>query len=149
MLRDYELFHGAILREIIISASRPITIAVDDIDGRINSFVLDGRAAISLKHCEKKLTPWSFTFSMDQINELIRLKERYGKLWMGLICWKDGVVFITPQQFLTLTSSSETQHWIRVHRAKNQMYSLRGSGGELDSKIRRGAGDVLTTLSND
>src|SRR5688572_21602988 len=124
MLRDYELFHGAIIRAILVKAERPIIVRIDDPDGRINSFVLDDSVAVNLKHSEKKLSPWIFSFAMDHINELIHLKERYEALLIGLICWRDGVVFLSPQQFLEITTAKEDKHWVRVERGRNEMYSV-------------------------
>jgi hypothetical protein len=66
---------------------------VDDTSGRVNSFVINGKVAIYLKHSERRLSPWGFTFTMDQIEELVTLKNKYRQLFIGLICWRDGVVF--------------------------------------------------------
>src|SRR5260221_3467417 len=103
MLRDYELFHGAVLRSIVVEFGRTVELRIDDSAGRINSFVLNGKLALHLKHSEKRLTPWGFTFTMEQIEELIDLKSKYDELFLGLVCWRDGVVLITSQQFLNIT----------------------------------------------
>lgn len=147
MLREYELFHGAILRSILIEANRPLDLRVDDTSGRVNSFVINGKIAIYLKHSERRLSPWGFTFTMDHIEELVTLKNKYTQLFIGLICWRDGVVFISPEQFLILTEGSESnQHWIRAKRSKRHMYLITGSAGPLERKAKSGVADVVEAL---
>jgi hypothetical protein len=146
MLSEYEMYHGAVIRSIVQEMPGSVKIALDDQTGRANSYVLNDTVALHLKHSLKRLAPWQFTFTMDQVEELIYLRNKYQFLFLGLICWRDGVVLITPIQFLELIDTADkSQHWIRVARGKRQMYSVSGANSTLEHKLSRGV-SVLADL---
>jgi hypothetical protein len=147
MIDEYELYHGAVLRRILASCGE-IKMKIDDRDGRVDSFVLNDRFAIHIKHSRKRMAPWQFTFSKRNIEELIDLDARYDYLFICLVCATDGIVVLTPQEFLEVTGPSESDvFWIRIDRTRNTMYSLFGNDGNLSRKISRGIGRILEIIS--
>lgn len=149
MIDEYELYHGAVLRRILASHQGEISVKVDDADGRIDSFVINGRLAIHIKHSKKRMTPWQFTFSKRNIEELIELDTKYDFLFICLVCETDGIVVLTPQEFLEVTGPSESDvFWIRIERTRNTMYSLHGNDGNLSRKISRGIGRILDAITS-
>ena len=77
MTDEYEFYHGAVLRALIVESGLPIEIAVDDQLGRIDSFKINRSVAVHIKHSEKRMSPWQFTFSRDNVEELIGLDENH------------------------------------------------------------------------
>lgn len=74
MIGEYEMYHGAAIREIIVEMDRPINIYANDDFGRVNSFVLDnGKAGLYIKHSSKRLPPWQFVYTADNLLEIERL----------------------------------------------------------------------------
>lgn len=147
MIDEYEFYHGAVLRDLIVNCGRAVQIKVDDTDGRVDSFVVDDKVAIHVKHSAKRMTPWQFTFSRQNIEELIKLDSRYHAVFICLVCSDDGVVTITPEEFLQISGPAKSEtYWIRLHRSKNKMYSVSGNGGELSNKKARGMGSVVEAI---
>jgi hypothetical protein len=147
MADEYELYHGMVLRQILVESNSTISLQVDDQSGRIDSFVIDGRTAIHIKHSKKRLPPWQFTFSRDNIEELIGLDRKYEHLFLCFVCEKDGVVVLSPDEFLRIAgpSTSET-YFVRVDRSRNTMYSVNGSSGPLPRKLPRGVARILQSI---
>ena len=148
MIDEYELYHGAVLRRIIASTNRTTSWRVDDISGRVDSFAINERVAVHIKHSKKRLSPWQFTFSKENIEELIGLDERYEQLYVCLVCHTDGVVVLLPNEFLEVTGPAKSEvFWVRVERTKNTMYSVSGSSGTLPNKLRRGVTRITEQLN--
>jgi hypothetical protein len=134
MIDEYEFYHGAVIRMIVTGQTKPTIWTVDDTNGRVDSFVADGRVAVHIKHSKKRLAPWQFTFTRDNIEELIALDDRYKYLFITLVCGSDGIVTMSPREFLKITGPSESDvYWIRANRSRNTMYSKNSSGCKPDS----------------
>jgi hypothetical protein len=139
MTDEYEFYHGALLRALIVECGVPIEISVDDIRGRVDSFSINRKVAVHIKHSEKRMSPWQFTFSLENVEELITLDRKYPSLFICLVCGSDGVVTLRPDEFLQVTGPAQSEtYWIRVARPKNKMYELTGNDGTLDGKKPRG-----------
>lgn len=147
MIDDYEFYHGAVLRAIVVECKQPMEIAVDDNIGRVDSYSFNKSVAIHIKHSEKRLSPWQFTFSKDNIEELIKLDTKYRTLFICFVCGSDGFLCITPDEFLHITGPAKSEtFWIRVARPRNKMYEVTGNEGTLDTKKSRGVGQVVEAI---
>ena len=147
MIDEYEFYHGAVLRNIIVESKIPVTIKVDDIKGRVDSFVINDRVAIYIKHSAKRLTPWQFTFSRDNVEELVELDRKYESLFVCLVCDSDGIVVLSPDEFLKITGPSNSEvYGIRLDRTKRSMYSAFGNDGKLEYKLARGVARIVETI---
>ena len=74
MIGEFERYHGVALRTIVISARRPLVIQSCEQAGRIDSYRLNMKTAVHIKHSAKRLPPWLFTFTFDEIQELVELR---------------------------------------------------------------------------
>ena len=149
MTDEYEFYHGSVLWSVIVNSGKTITIATDDAMGRIDSFCIDGRTAIHIKHSIKRMSPWQFTFSKDNVEELIQLDAKHKYLFICLVCGDDGVVTLTPDEFLEVAGPAMSESfWIRVSRPKNKMYEIAGSNGVLGYKKSRGTGEITAAINS-
>jgi hypothetical protein len=147
MTDEYEFYHGALLRALIVESGVPVEISVDDDIGRVDSFSINRRVAVHMKHSEKRMSPWQFTFSLENVEELIALDRKYHNLFICLICGSDGVVALKPEEFLQITGPAQSEtYWIRVARPKNKMYELTGNDGTLDGKKPRGIAVITEAI---
>jgi hypothetical protein len=147
MIRDYEKYHGIVLRALVAESSQPLTIAVDDIHGRINGYVVNQRVAIYIKHSSKRLTPWRFGFSSDHIGELNYLKGKYKSLYVVLICGIDGFACLSYPKLLEIAADAPNEPLsIGLARSRNQMYGVYGAKRMLDRKVAIGVRAILDDL---
>jgi hypothetical protein len=148
MIGEFELYHGAALRNLIVEADRPITITADDHLGRVNSYSVDGHLGLYIKHSHKRLPPWQFTYQPEHLLELDSLLEKHEKVWLIHVCGLDGIVAITIDEFHAMNPEGcETTCFVRIDRDRNTMYRLNGTAGPLNRSKRRGLRHVVESLS--
>lgn len=150
MIHEFEKYHGVALRQLLVEAGSPgLSVRVQDSHGRVNSFVIDDRIGLHIKHSAKRLSPWQFTFLEENCAELIELFECVPEAWIALVCGPDGVVCLTYQEFLMVNPAGcETTAFIRVDREKRSMYRVRGTDGVLAAAKPRGFARVLSRLQD-
>jgi len=82
------------------------------------------------------MSPWRFTFIKDHQEELDLLRSTVQKVFLLLVCNDDGIVCLN---YVELKQLLDSQHdpieWISATRHKREMYSVKGSDGELNFKI--------------
>ena len=144
MIAEYERYHGVALRELIVRAAGPVLLESHDERGRVNSFLVNRRVALHLKHSSKRLPPWQFTFDTDALNEIERLILDQPSFWLVLVCGIDGVVAIGTDEFRKITSAlGDGARFIRVDRDRNTMYRVHGNAGKLSRAKARGLAPVV------
>jgi hypothetical protein len=147
MISDFERYHGAALRDLIVSAGSPLTIRVWDDVGRVNSYMIDDHVAVHIKHSSKRIPPWSFTFTEDNVDELERLCRSCAALWLLLVCGQDGVLAISLDEFRAINPIwAKATSFIRVDRDKRTMYRVFGTNGKLPAAKARGVSPVIADL---
>ena len=68
--------------------------------------------------------------------EIDLLKSNFQKVFLVLVCGDDGVVCLTYSELKQLLDNQHDPiEWISATRHKREMYSVKGSNGELDFKI--------------
>jgi hypothetical protein len=148
MIGEFERYHGYALRELIVGSPIPITIIPFDNVGRINSFLINDRLCIHIKHSSKRLPPWQFTFNGTNIQELHGLAADAGSLWVLLVCGQDGLAALTYQEVLDVNPPSRgVTAFIRVDRDPRTSYRINGSSGFLNRAVPRGCAGLLDDLT--
>ncbi|MCF8476694.1 MAG: hypothetical protein K9G60_06665 [Pseudolabrys sp.] len=143
MISDLERYQGVALRQIIISAGRAANIGIANETGRIDCFSIE-RTAFQIKYSTKRLSPWQFSFTADQMFEIATLLKKFNSAWMLLVCGVDGVVSLSAREFLSITESRPGGVCsIRVSRSKNSMYRISGNAKELPFAKPRGVDDLV------
>lgn len=148
MIPDLDLYQGAVLRQLLVAQQRRIRIGVADLTGRTDSFFFD-RAAFQIKHSSKRLSPWHFTYSTENLAELSTLRRHYNPVWLFLVCGKDGVVGLSLGEFKSITQVGKAgAAWVRVSRSRNSMYRVGGALGDLPRAKARGVQEFLAAASD-
>lgn len=135
MINEFEFFHGLVFARILHATSRPISVEKFRLDSNA-SYVLDGTIGLYIKHSAKRMTPWKFTFKKEHKNEIDLLSVKFKNVFIILVCNNDGIACISYSELnRILNNQCDPIEWISVNRHKREMYSIKGSNGELDYKI--------------
>ena len=147
MINEYEWYHGAALRDLIVCASEPLRIEAFKVPGRINAFLLNGVVILYIKHSAKRLAPWRFTFTMENMNEIDRIVESGRILWFALVCGQDGFLALSLDDFKQINPPSlQSACSIRVSRDRGTNYRVFGATGKLPFTRSEGFLMVVTDL---
>ena len=143
MISEFERYHGVALRAIVVSARTPLTIESSKEVGRIDSYRLNGTTAIHIKHSTKRLPPWQFTFTNEEIVELNNLRIT-NSIWLILVCGIDGVLSLSASELNEVVGTSPNRTpFIRVDRERRSMYRVFGNAGRLGSAKANGVGPII------
>ena len=135
MIRDFEFYHGLVFARILHGTQRPLNLRLFQSVSNA-SYIVNDTIGIYIKYSSKRMTPWRFTFMKEHQEEIDLLKSNFEKVFLVLVCSDDGVVCLS---YAELKQILDNQHdpieWISATRHKREMYSVKGSNGELDFKI--------------
>lgn len=147
MIGEFERYHGAAIRELIVGAERPIKIETYDDMGRVNTYRIDGALGIHIKHSSKRLPAWQFTYLDENLGEIERLTECCRSVWLIHVCGQDGAVALSLDEFWSINPrGGKTTSFVRVDRDRNTMYRINGTGSKLSRPKRRGLHNILDEL---
>ncbi|HEY8332968.1 MAG TPA: hypothetical protein VIQ05_04160 [Tardiphaga sp.] len=147
MLDDYEYYQGVVLRQLIVEADYSMSLRPFAREGRINAFVLNGRVGTYVKHSSKRMSPWRFTFTIEQAADLLDLEQKYSDSFMVFVCGTDGLVTLSFADLHSIVSFQESENaWVSVSRPPRTQYDVAGNRGELKYKVSRGIGIIHETL---
>lgn len=147
MIGEFERYHGATIRELIVGAGGPIKIEACDDIGRINTYRINDALGIYIKHSSKRVPPWQFTYPSDNLTEIERLANRCDSVWLIHVCGQDGAVALSLTEFWSINPrDAGTTSFVRVDRDRNTMYRVNGTGGKLSRPKRRGLHDIFDEL---
>lgn len=147
MFDDYELYQGIALRQIVVAANKAVQVTPFERDGRVNAYVLDGNVGLFIKHSSKRMTPWPFTFHIEQVADLLDLEIAHPTSFVAFVCGMDGLVAIdvaTLHQLVSFETSESA--WIRISRKPRSMYSVSGNRDEMPNKVGRGATIIVDAI---
>src|SRR5687768_7152751 len=130
MIHSFEQYHGVVLRELVVRAPASLVIAARDDMGRVNSYSINSRVALHIKHSAKRLPPWQFTFNAENLAEIRRLEDIGSSLWLALVCGHDGIVALSGHELREINPPDcETTCFVRVDRDRRTMYRVFGTAG--------------------
>ena len=149
MISDSEMYHGAVIRNLIVGVRNSLNIQADDDCGQINTYRLNGDVGIHIKHSTSRLPPWQFTYLGDHIDEIERLAERCRQIWLIHICGQNGAAVISLEEFFSINPVDvDTTRFVRVDCGRNTMYRVNGTGARLPRATKRGLQRIIDSLDN-
>ena len=150
MISEFEYYHGVALRSIIATSPAAVSIATSDFAGRVNSYLINGRVGVHIKHSTKRLSPWQFSFTLPQLQELLDLKRTAKFVWLVLVCGPDGVVAVSLKDFASITEARAGGAVpLRIDRGRNRMYRVSGNAGALPFRKARGVVSIVADAISD
>jgi hypothetical protein len=147
MFDEYEFYQGVVLRNIIVGADYSVMVKPFLRGGRISAFVINFRAGVFIKHSAKRMSPWRFTFSLDQVSDLLDLEQKFFDSFVVLVCGSDGIVTLdvaSLHQIFTFDDAEKA--WIAIERKPRSQYSVWGNRAELPNKVSNGTTIIQNAL---
>jgi hypothetical protein len=139
MSDEYEFYQGLVLRHLVTESEISLILRPFVREGRINAFVINGKYGVFIKHSAKRMSPWRFTFNLDQASDLLDLETKLLQSFVVFVCGDDGLVTLNVAVLHQIVSFQESEHaWVRIDRKPRSQYSVAGNRAELPSKIPNG-----------
>jgi hypothetical protein len=147
MLDEYEFYQGAVIRQLIVESEYSLMFRPYVREGRISAFVVNSRVGVYIKHSSKRMSPWRFSFSIEQAADLLDLAVKFPTSFVVLVCESDGLVTLDCLRLHEIVSFQETENaWVRVERPPRAQYDVGGNKGDLGNKLPKGLGPILDAL---
>ena len=135
MNRDFEFFHGVVFTKILHGTQRPVSARLFQSASNA-SYVINDTIGIYIKYSKKRMPPWRFAFKKEHQAEIDSMKFNFTHVFLILVCNDDGVVCLSYSELKELLDSQhDAVEWMSATRHKREMYSVKGSNGELEFKI--------------
>lgn len=147
MSDEYEFYQGLVLRQLIVESEYSVMVKRFGTKGRINAFVINGKFGVFIKHSAKRMSPWRFTFNIDQAADLLDLEAKYFDSFVVFICGDDGLVTLDVGSLHEIVSFEESENaWVRIDRSPRSKYGVSGNRAELNRKVANGTGQIHDKL---
>lgn len=147
MSDEYEFYQGVVLRQLIVTSGLSVIFRPFVHEGRINAFVINSRVGVFIKHSAKRMSPWRFTFTIEQASDLLDLEAKFPDSFVVFVCESDGIVTIDLASLHQIVSFQDTEHaWVRIERPPRSQYAVGGNRDELPYKIANGVSAIHDTL---
>jgi len=132
-MRTIDLFHGAVLANLV--TDRNLTIL--KYNKNQSSYIINGSIILYIKYSQKRISPWSFSFSKEHVEDISNLSKEFKQIFIILVCNVDGIVCLKLEELKKLISIENKifPKWVKSARLKNEKYSISGSDGKLNYKI--------------
>ena len=135
MIKEFEFFHGPVFARILHATKNPLSIEPFPTPSNA-SYVLNSRIGLYVKHSAKRMTPWRFSFKKVHQDEITEMNSKLDQVFLILVCNDDGIVCLSYKELKQILDENHTPtEWVSVARNPRQMYTVKGSDGELDFKI--------------
>lgn len=149
MFDDYEFYQGLVLRNIIVNSDNSVMLRPFVREGRISAFVINSKIGVFMKHSAKRMSPWRFTFSLEQVSDLLDLEGKYFDSFVVFICGEDGLVTLDVGSLHQIfTFDDVDKAWIAIERKPRSQYTVWGNRTELPNKISRGTSLIQETMKS-
>lgn len=97
-------------------------------------FLFNEKVAVLLKYCAKSRSPWNFTFTPNE-QEQLEAEATECQTEIGLICGSDGVAVVSYEAFASLIFPTSAAVRIACYRVHGGHYDVSGPAGGLTRKI--------------
>jgi hypothetical protein len=98
--------------------------------------VVEFAAGIFLKTSMKRASPWGYSFTRENQDEVQSLKNKYGQVFLIFVNGDDGIAcidFNSSKQ--VLDENHEENEWLRISRKPRQAYRITGNDGAMNSTL--------------
>jgi len=150
MSKDYEKYHGTVIRSLVTHLPKGAHIQCKDIHGIANCFQVNQTIGLLIKHSSKRLTPWIFSFTEDNLAELQLLSELSKATFVALVCGWDGFLILSEAELEELADRKNAESSLSIHvkRGKRKMYSVGGRKKLKRQKQKGFSQDFFQCLEN-
>ena len=135
MLKKFERYHGSVFSRLLHRAGRAVRIETHSSSSN-PSYIIDEHIGLFIKYRTNRMSPWVFSFSQDNVIELLDMRDKLSLVFLALVCHYDGIVCMSYDEFdILINPLKNNGGWIRIERGSREKYAVTGSDGELPGKI--------------
>lgn len=135
MIKEYEKFHGAVFSRLFHKTSKKVSIAAYPSKSN-SSYIMNDKVGIYIKHSTSRMSPWNFTFQKDHQDEILKMKNKLGEVFVIFVCHDNGIACLSFDELKqVLDHIHEDVEWVRVSRNARQKFTITGKNGKLKFKI--------------
>jgi len=146
MIREYKLYHGAVLADIVAMLGGAVTLRPEAEGGRLLNYVINEAVGLQVKYATQRLHPWHFNFPSSHVSSLSILASTYPACFVVLVCHTDGMIAIDAADVIASLKSNAEQMWLRADRKKREMYRVHGPAGEFPGKFKTTVAPIVEAL---
>ncbi|MDD9868662.1 MAG: hypothetical protein OXU50_02030 [Gammaproteobacteria bacterium] len=151
MSKDYERYHGIVIRSLVTHLPEGVHIQCKDIHGIANCFQINQNTGLLIKHSSSRRSPWVFSFTGDNLAELELLSGESPKAtFVALVCGWDGFLILSEAELKDLADRKNVESSLSIHvkRGKHKMYSVGGRKKLKRQKQKGFSQDFFQCLEN-
>lgn len=136
MISEKEFMFWAVFYRLVNAQSlKNIYVSKSNFESR-SSYILNDKIWLFVKTTNRLNSPWTFTFSKENQDEIQKLKDDYGSVFLILVCKNDWIVSLSYEELKhILDYDHEDGEWIRVIRKSGEKYTVYWHNWELSYKI--------------
>jgi hypothetical protein len=127
-IKKQEFYEGAALYLLVRTGY------ITSIRYEIPFFIVNEKLTILLKYSTRVRSPWGFTFTPDEQNNL-QNKAAENALIIGFICGSDGVASLPFKDFLSIATPRNSSIHIACYRGHGEYFDVSGPDGKLNRKV--------------
>ena len=128
-IKKQEFYEGAALHRLARTG------AIPGIRYYAPFFVVSGELFVLLKYSTRTRSPWGFTFTPDEQEQLHVRAFEHQPVVIAMICGNDGIAAIRYDAYQTIAFPKTTALRITCARLYGKYYRVTGPDGRLDRKI--------------
>lgn len=147
MIPEYKRYQGAVLAEIVDNYSGAVSIEEWPENGRLSCYILNRTIGLHIKHSGARMRPWQFTFTQANFDSIEKLGVKCQDVFIVLVCWLDGMVCLTKDEFKSMVLDESDRAWVRVERRRGEWYTVSGPRLELDGRKPNGIDRLVARLA--
>jgi hypothetical protein len=141
---EYLRYHGFAIAELLDNAAdygefftRPFGVKrISSVKNYIYS--VNNNFGLYLKYSKKAHSPWRFTFTPEQLEDLKTNSNYFSSLWAVFSCSDSCVAVLTYDELSNLVDTdSQSPQWVSVKSFHNRSLRVEGSQGILDYTLSK------------
>jgi hypothetical protein len=137
VLKEFEFFHGVVFADLLHATGKQLVLRRYSHTSS-SSYVINERIGLYIKYSSKRMSPWMYSFRKEHQDEIAKMKDNLGQVFVVLVCNDDGYVAMDFSQLRTVLNEQHKEiEWVRVARNRREMYLVNGSDGKLPFKVGR------------
>ena len=114
-IREMEFYHGAAFARLVRSGGAPVPVRA--VSGSRSAYVVGLDCSLYIKYSTNRMSPWTFSFSREQQQELDELGAQSVRVLVVLVCGQDGIACLDKLEWGELLDDNRAaSEWIRVAR---------------------------------
>jgi len=128
-IQRQEFYEGAALHQLIRGTEARMSIVHSP-----PFFTINDSLTVHLKYCTAKRSPWSFTFTPLEQQDLSQISKQ-SKLVIGLVCGADGVSALPYVDYTKIAQQRATSLRISCRRLYREHFEIAGPDAVLPRKV--------------